>query len=127
MLVLSVLLCSCGVQVPEREAAGQVSQAIQSAGEASAVLQNQAEAPRHTVKAPPFRPATRDEIEDLNGTFRTEGSRDRLLRRIEFARERDTRQHLLGVFRQVTAKLPPQERGIATAKLAGVLGRVGVP
>lgn len=73
------------------------------------------------VKAPSLRPATRDEIEDYNGTFRTEGSRDRLLARIRSASDEQARRQLVAVFERVTRNLSPETRGRANTKLAAAL------
>lgn len=76
------------------------------------------------VKAPALRRATRDEIEDYNGTFRTEGSRDRLLGRIKSAPNEHARWELVDVFGCVTRNLSPETRSKANAKLAAVLQAV---
>jgi hypothetical protein len=73
-------------------------------------------------KAPPLRRATIDEIEDLNGTFRTPGSRDRILRRIAVLPPTE-RGALAAVLRAAIEQLPPQEQAEAKAKLATSLTR----
>jgi hypothetical protein len=78
---------------------------------------------KYAKKAPPLRKATQDEVEELNGTYRTEGSRDRLLRRIEVARP-EHRDDLVGLYNTVAAKLPEADRNAAQAKLAQVMARV---
>jgi hypothetical protein len=67
-------------------------------------------------KAPPLRRATEDEIEELNGTFRTPGSRDRILRRIESA-DAAHRDQLIGLYNRAIDNLASNERDQAKAKL----------
>ena len=79
--------------------------------------------PSVSVKAPPLRKATQDEVEELNETFRTEGSRDRVLRRIELA-SGENRERLVKYYNSVATKnLAPAENERAKAKLADTLAR----
>jgi hypothetical protein len=81
----------------------------------------QSEAPAHVQKAPALRHATPDEIEELNGTFRTPGSRERLLQRIQTVSEQQTKEQLAAPLRKALATLGAEERAELTARLAEVL------
>jgi len=76
-------------------------------------------------KAPPLRKATVDEIEVLNETFRTEGSRETIRQRIEKARNATDRQRLIAYYNSVVVRnLSPAELSDAQAKLSATLARV---
>lgn len=75
-------------------------------------------------KAPPLRKATKDEIEVLNETFGTEGSREIILRRIENAKGEDDRQRLVGYYNSVVLRnLSAADREAARGKLESTLAR----
>jgi hypothetical protein len=77
------------------------------------------EPPRFTEKAPPVREATQDEIEVLEGTYRTERSREELLDAIANGHP-DLKKSRVEKFKEVANTLPPAEREKALEELAKV-------
>lgn len=114
--------------IDQAEATKQNDAELQSKGVAAPAMPEQAEptliengAPEFSVEAPPLRKATRDEIEELNGTYRTEGSRERLLRRIQAGVDTPVRTQLISLYRRVSGKLSAEERAAAEALLDATL------
>lgn len=87
--------------------------------EANTAVASRPGPPRFTEKAPPFREATQDEIEVLEGTYRTERSRDELLNAIAHGRA-DFKESRIEKFKEVAKTLPPAEREKALEKLANM-------
>ncbi len=130
ILCLGAVVAACTNAAPEEPLLGTTRQSIKSdEARVPTDLSPQATAPAKKIRrvtAPAFRPATRDEIEALNGTYRTEGSWDRLLRFIEAAEDEETKERLVARLQFVTRKLPAEMRSRARAKADVAAQKAGV-
>ncbi|HET7545327.1 MAG TPA: hypothetical protein VFK05_35920 [Polyangiaceae bacterium] len=127
-LCAALAMCACFAEPSREESSREISrlEAPLTAAADAKPIEAQSELrttgkPPFTVKAPPLRKATVDEVEELNETFRTEGSRDRVLRRIEGA-QGENRQRLIAYYNSVAIRaLAPADQAQARAKLSAAL------
>ncbi|HKY37344.1 MAG TPA: hypothetical protein VJN18_15485 [Polyangiaceae bacterium] len=79
-------------------------------------------------KKPALRKATRDEVEELNGTYRTSGSREKVLGRIaraQAAGDSDAAAGMADILDKAIDKMPAGEQAQARQELDRQLGRSG--
>jgi hypothetical protein len=125
-LGLALILGACGTPPQETEDHTEIHQQQLTVGASRMPIDNapiiRVGRPKFSKPAPEFRRATPDEVEVLEGTYRTEASREDLLAAIKNG-DAELRDERVAKFKQVVGPLPEGQRQRALSRLAEILGK----